>query len=224
MDKVIDQHIQQIFQSAAQAFESGRVQDAEQFLRQAEAEAPRHPLVLNEIARRMLLAGNPAGAKELLEQAVKDDPAYPTLWLNLAAALRGLQRADEELAALKKVLAIEPRNLRALLQAAIVTGDSGQSARGGGNLPSRVAGDSAGSGAITGTTPGPATCQGDRRGERPGTRSIPRGTADGSAETPCRFAAWPLRPVSGDTASQAAHLPAAADIHVFSESAGDRVP
>jgi aspartyl/asparaginyl beta-hydroxylase (cupin superfamily)/Flp pilus assembly protein TadD len=118
MDKDIDLRIQQIFQSAAQAVESGRVQDAEQLLRQAEAEAPRHPLVINEIARRMLLAGNSAGAKELLEQAVKDDPGYPTLWLNLAAALRGLQRADEELAALKKVLAIEPRNLRALLQVA----------------------------------------------------------------------------------------------------------
>jgi aspartyl/asparaginyl beta-hydroxylase (cupin superfamily)/Flp pilus assembly protein TadD len=118
MDKDLDLRIRQIFQSAAQAVESGRVQDAEQLLRQAEAEAPRHPLVQNEIARQMLIAGNSAGAKELLEQAVKDDPSYATLWLNLAAALRGLKHADKELAALKKVLAIEPRNLRALLQVA----------------------------------------------------------------------------------------------------------
>ena len=116
MDKAVDQRIQQIFQAASQAFESGRPEQGEQLLRQAEAEAPRHPLVLNENARRMLNAGNWPGAHELLEQAVGEDPSYPVLWLNLAAALRGLNRADAELAALNKVLALEPRNLRALLQ------------------------------------------------------------------------------------------------------------
>jgi aspartate beta-hydroxylase len=118
MDRADDQRVQQIFQSASLAIESGRSGEAEQLLRQAEAEAPGHPLVLNERARRMLMAGNPAAARELLEQAVAADPNYPALWLNLAAALRKLQRAGEELAALQKVLAFEPRNLRALLQLA----------------------------------------------------------------------------------------------------------
>jgi len=113
-----DRRIRQLFESASQAFASGRAQDAERLMRQAEAEAPRHPLVQNEIARRMLLAGNAAGAHAVLEQAVKVDPSNPSLWLNLAAALRGLARADEEMAALEKVLAIEPRNLRARLQTA----------------------------------------------------------------------------------------------------------
>jgi aspartyl/asparaginyl beta-hydroxylase (cupin superfamily) len=116
MDKDVDLRVRQLFESAAHALEGGRAKDAEELLRRAEAEAPRHPLVRNEIARRMLLAGNWAGAQEVLEQAVKEEPSYPTLWLNLAAALRGLQRADEELAALKKALSLEPRNLRALLQ------------------------------------------------------------------------------------------------------------
>jgi aspartate beta-hydroxylase len=116
---VIDERrIQQLIESAAQSSANGRAQDAERFLRQAEAEAPRHPLVLNEAARRMLLADNPAGARELLEQAVKSDPTQPSLWLNLAASLRGLKRPDDELAALDAALAIEPRNLRALLQKA----------------------------------------------------------------------------------------------------------
>jgi Flp pilus assembly protein TadD len=69
-----DQRIRQLIESATQAFAGGRPQDAERLLRQAEAEAPGHPLVLNEIARRMLLAGNPAGAYEVLEQAIKGDP------------------------------------------------------------------------------------------------------------------------------------------------------
>ena len=87
-------------------------------LRQAELEAPRHPRVLNEVARERLTAGDPSGAYEILTEAVKDEPSNPSLWLNLAAALRGLDRRDEEMAALQRVLAIEPRNLRALLQRA----------------------------------------------------------------------------------------------------------
>ena len=116
MDRGLDQRIHQLFQSASQAFESGRPEQGEQLLRQAEAEAPRHPLVVNESARRMLNAGNWAGAQELLGQALREDPSYPALWLNLAAACRGLNRGDDELAALNRVLALEPRNLRALLQ------------------------------------------------------------------------------------------------------------
>ena len=113
-----DRRIRQLIESATQAFAGGRAQDAERLLRQAEAEAPGHPLVLNEIARRMLLAENPAGAYEVLEQAIKGDPTDASMWLNLAAALRGLKRGDEEMAALQKVLSLEPRNVRALLQAA----------------------------------------------------------------------------------------------------------
>ena len=62
-----DRRVWQLFESASQAFASGRAQDAERLMRQAEAEAPRHPLVQNEIARRMLLAGNAAGAHAVLE-------------------------------------------------------------------------------------------------------------------------------------------------------------
>ena len=113
-----DRRVQQLMELATQAFERGQMQDAERLLAQAQAEAPRHPLVLNEKARRMLFAGNPAGAHELLELAVKDAPSHPSLWINLAAALRGLNRPEDEMKALEKALAIEPLNLRALLQRA----------------------------------------------------------------------------------------------------------
>jgi cytochrome c-type biogenesis protein CcmH/NrfG len=49
---------------------------------------------------------------------VTGDPSHASIWLNLAVALRGLKLADEEMAAIDKVLALEPRNLRALLQKA----------------------------------------------------------------------------------------------------------
>jgi aspartate beta-hydroxylase len=113
-----DRRIRQLIENAAQASASGRVQEADQLVRQAEAEAPRHPLVLNETARRLLMRGDAAGAHGLLKQAVTEDPSQAAIWLNLAVALRGLKLADEEMAAIDKVLAIEPRNLRAMLQKA----------------------------------------------------------------------------------------------------------
>ena len=110
--------IQQLIHAAAQARQGGRVDDAGRLLRQAELEAPRHPQVLNEVAGERLTAGDSLGAYQVLTEAVKAEPSNPSLWLNLAAALRGLDRLDEEMAALQRVLAIEPRNLRALLQKA----------------------------------------------------------------------------------------------------------
>jgi aspartyl/asparaginyl beta-hydroxylase (cupin superfamily) len=121
-----DRRIRQLIETAAQASASGRVQEADRLVRQAEAEAPKHPLVRNETARRLLLAGDAAGAYTLLKQAVGEDPSHASIWLNLAAALRGLKRAEEEMAAIHKVLALEPRNLRALLQKASLQELQGQ--------------------------------------------------------------------------------------------------
>jgi aspartyl/asparaginyl beta-hydroxylase (cupin superfamily)/Flp pilus assembly protein TadD len=121
-----DRRIRQLIELSTQALASGRVQDADRLLRQAQAEAPRHLLVLNESARRLLLAGNAAGAHQLLKQALEGDPSNASLQLNLAAALRGLGRADEEMATLDRVLAAEPRNMRALLQKASLQELQGQ--------------------------------------------------------------------------------------------------
>jgi aspartate beta-hydroxylase len=113
-----DRRIRHLIESANQAAANGSVQEADRLVRQAQAEAPRHPLVLNESARRLLMAGDAAGAHALLAQAVADDPSHASIWLNLAAALRGLKRADEEMAAIDKTLSLEPRNYRAMLQKA----------------------------------------------------------------------------------------------------------
>jgi len=72
----------------------------------------------NDIAVELLLAGNFAGALEILRLAIRAGPATLLLWLNVAAAYRGLRRSNEEMEALKQALALDPRNLRALLQMA----------------------------------------------------------------------------------------------------------
>jgi aspartate beta-hydroxylase len=113
-----DRHIRQLVETAAQAAASGLADEADRLVRQAEAEAPRHPLVLHECARRLLLNGNAAGAYGLLMQAVGADSSHAAIWLTLASALRGLKRADEEMAAIDKALALEPCNYRAMLHKA----------------------------------------------------------------------------------------------------------
>jgi Flp pilus assembly protein TadD len=113
-----DRRIRQLIEAATQAFATGQAHQGERLVQMAEAEAPQHPLVLNETARRMLLGGHVAAANEILERAVRLDPSVPSVWLNLAAALRGLNRPEDEMAALEKVLSIQPNNPRALLQKA----------------------------------------------------------------------------------------------------------
>jgi aspartyl/asparaginyl beta-hydroxylase (cupin superfamily) len=120
-----DRRIRQLIGQANQDFASGRVQDAARYLNQAMAEAPRHPLVLGELAKRKLLAGEANEAYALLRQATAAEPEEPSLWLSLAMAARALRRLDEEMAALDKALTIEPRNLQALLQAAAAHGEKG---------------------------------------------------------------------------------------------------
>ncbi|HEY6577709.1 MAG TPA: tetratricopeptide repeat protein, partial [Rhizomicrobium sp.] len=111
-----DRQIRALFEAAKQADSTGQQQEAERLRRAAALRASRHPLVLNHIAIGMIKAGNPAGAHALLDQAVEAEPSNPEILFNLAAALRRLSRLDEAVAALDRLLAIEPRNLSALLE------------------------------------------------------------------------------------------------------------
>lgn len=113
-----DQHIPTLLDAANKALMDGRAEEAARLFRQAELDSPQHPLVLNEIGRRLLLSGNLQRAHDLFEQAAKGDPANASVWINLAAALRGLNRRDDEMLALHRALAIDPTNLRAMLQKA----------------------------------------------------------------------------------------------------------
>jgi aspartate beta-hydroxylase len=115
-----DQRIHTLIDAANQARAAGHADEATRLVGQAEREFPQHPLVLNEIGQRMLLCGDAVRARELFSQAVSGDSSIASLWINLAAALRALNRHDDELVALDKALSIEPGNLRALLQKASI--------------------------------------------------------------------------------------------------------
>ncbi|HEX3887504.1 MAG TPA: aspartyl/asparaginyl beta-hydroxylase domain-containing protein [Phenylobacterium sp.] len=113
-----DKDVRKLMDAASKATSTGRLYDAERLLREAETKYPNHPVVLNEVGKRKLLAGDAAGALGVLEQGLKDRPNDSALWLNYATALRNLGRTEEEGAALTKTLLLEPTNIRALLQSA----------------------------------------------------------------------------------------------------------
>lgn len=81
-------------------------------------EAARDPNELHERARRLLAAGDAAGAHALLEQVVTLAPRHVPFWLSLAAALRALGRHEAELSALERALTLDPTHLVVLLQKA----------------------------------------------------------------------------------------------------------
>jgi len=110
--------IKGLVQQAERAQAAGQREEAKRLLARAEAVAPQHPLVLNALAIDHLQAGNPARARELLDIAIRFDTQNPSLWLNLATALRALDESDAEDDALRRVLRLDPRNLFALLRQA----------------------------------------------------------------------------------------------------------
>jgi aspartate beta-hydroxylase len=94
--------------------------EAQRLFAEAAAILPDHPLVLHERARRIVLAGDPGGARAIMERVVAMAPGHLPFWLSLAAVLRTLAYRDEELAALERALALNPTHLIVLLQKAAV--------------------------------------------------------------------------------------------------------
>jgi aspartyl/asparaginyl beta-hydroxylase (cupin superfamily) len=88
---------------------------AMRLLLEARSIAPEHPLVLNVAGIRALAEGAAAEAVELLRRAIAREDKVAALYVNLAAALRQMQKTDEEAEALERALVLEPRNLLALL-------------------------------------------------------------------------------------------------------------
>jgi aspartyl/asparaginyl beta-hydroxylase (cupin superfamily)/cytochrome c-type biogenesis protein CcmH/NrfG len=115
-----DERVHALMMAAGQCARRGQTQEAERLLRQAQSEAPNHPLVQNEIAARLLHAGNGEKAATLLQDAVERDPANPELWFNLACALRMINQLDEAIAALDRALELEPRMVRAQLEKGMI--------------------------------------------------------------------------------------------------------
>jgi aspartyl/asparaginyl beta-hydroxylase (cupin superfamily) len=73
------------------------------------------PRALAASGIQALRAGDPARARDLIGQALAIAPKDPPLWVNLALAHRALGETEQELAALERALAIDPRGLYPLL-------------------------------------------------------------------------------------------------------------
>ncbi|MGZ8363386.1 MAG: aspartyl/asparaginyl beta-hydroxylase domain-containing protein [Caulobacteraceae bacterium] len=111
-----DDQVRGLIAEARQLAMRGRRGEADRILGKVEAQAPRHPLVLNELASRMIGAGNHDAAAGLLEQAVKGEPRNPEIWFNFAVALRALDRLDDARNAFDMVVRLNPKSTRAWLE------------------------------------------------------------------------------------------------------------
>jgi aspartate beta-hydroxylase len=103
-------------QAVRAAGAEGRSSEADQLLTRVAQLAPTHPAVLNELGLRMMQRGEALKARELFQRATQADPDHPSLWSNLAASLHALTLPEEELDAIERALALEPRHLSSLLQ------------------------------------------------------------------------------------------------------------
>jgi len=112
---VLDMRVRALVVQARQLLERGKAREAEPLLRQAEREAPRHPLVMNLVAARLLARGKPAEAVALLEQAARAEPRDHEVLHNLMRALDAEGRAEEALEVCERLLALNPRSVSGLL-------------------------------------------------------------------------------------------------------------
>jgi aspartyl/asparaginyl beta-hydroxylase (cupin superfamily) len=111
-----DGTVLRMIQASRAAGAAGRAAEADQLLARVAQLAPSHPAVLNELGVRMMQRGAAAPARELFQRATQADPGHPDLWSNLASSLHALNLLPEELEAIERALALEPRHLAALLQ------------------------------------------------------------------------------------------------------------
>ena len=107
-----------ILQASKAEAAAGRGPESDQLLANVAQRAPHHPAVLNELGVRVLARGAPDQAQLLFSRAASANPNQPAIWANLASSLKALGRRMEELDAIEKALALEPRHLSALLQKA----------------------------------------------------------------------------------------------------------
>ncbi len=105
-----------VLQASKAEAAAGRMAESDQLLANVAQRAPHHPAVLNELGVRMLARGAPDQAQLIFSRAAAANPNQPAIWANLASSLKALGRRIEEVDAIEKALALEPRHLSALLQ------------------------------------------------------------------------------------------------------------
>jgi aspartyl/asparaginyl beta-hydroxylase (cupin superfamily) len=121
ISKEEEKRIRALLEQSERAYAARDGATAMRLLLEAGNIAPEHPMVLNVAGIRALNEGHAAQARELFGRAIAREDKTAALYVNLSAALRQLQLPDEEGQALERALALEPRNLLALLGKAALT-------------------------------------------------------------------------------------------------------
>jgi tetratricopeptide (TPR) repeat protein len=125
MESLDERRIRALLEQSERARAARDGPEAMRLLLEARNISPGHPLVLNAAGVLALGEGHAAEARDLFNRALAAGKAAP-LYVNLAAALRQLNCLDEEAQALESALALEPRNLLALLGKAALTERRGE--------------------------------------------------------------------------------------------------
>ena len=117
--------IVRVLQASKAEADAGRMTESDHLLARVAQQAPNHPAILNELGVRMMNRGAPDKAQALFERATTADARHPSLWANLASSYKALGRRAEEIDAIEKALALEPRHVSALLQKGAYLEESG---------------------------------------------------------------------------------------------------
>jgi aspartyl/asparaginyl beta-hydroxylase (cupin superfamily)/Tfp pilus assembly protein PilF len=120
--------IQDHLNEAMRARQSGRTAEARRHFEAALALDPDQPMARNTLGLDALAAGDGRAAAEHFECACRGDPAAAELWINLATARRILEDHEAERNALKQALALDQRNLLALIYLAQLHERAGEQA------------------------------------------------------------------------------------------------
>jgi aspartate beta-hydroxylase len=113
-----DARIDDLINASDRAAAAGKQADAARLLAEAQAAAPGHPRVLSALGLYALKWGDLDTARRHLNEAVIADPTAALLWFHLALVCRAQRDSANEILALDKALAFDPRLYFALLQKA----------------------------------------------------------------------------------------------------------
>lgn len=110
--------IQQHLAEAQRARQAGRMDVARHHLEAVLAIDSEQPAARNALGLDALERSDALAAAGHFEIACRSDPKAPPLWLNLARAHRELGNQEAERAALEQILALDQRDLLALIRLA----------------------------------------------------------------------------------------------------------
>ncbi len=114
----MNQQIGRFLQQAAEARRTGRHGDAQAALAQLLTLQPGEPQALNMLGMMALEQRDFHAARDHFLGATASDAGEPALWMNVAAAQRGLGDAEGERSALQRAIDIDQRNFMAQLRLA----------------------------------------------------------------------------------------------------------